>query len=169
MTILTTKRLELLEFTLEDAPFVLELLNSPTWIKFIGDRNIKTLAAAKKYIQEKLIDSYKKYGLGLYLVKRKEDDASIGMVGLVKRETLEDVDVGFGMLPQYAGNGYGYEAAAAVMDYAQHTLKLKRVVAITLPSNDYSIALLKKIGLQFEKMIQIPNDDEELMFFSVDY
>lgn len=169
MTILTTERLELLEFTQGDAPFVLELLNSPDWIKYIGDRNIRTLAAAKKYIQDKLIDSYRKHGLGLYLVKRKADNVSIGMVGLVNRETLDDIDVGFGMLPQYAGKGYGYEAAAVVMNYAQHTLKLKRVVAITLPSNEYSIALLKKIGLQFEKMIQIPNDDEELMFFSVNY
>lgn len=169
MTILTTERLELLEFTLIDAPFILELLNSPTWIKYIGDRNIKTLADAKQYIQDKLIDSYQKHGLGLYLVKRKEDNESIGMVGLVNRDTLEDIDVGFGMLPRYAGKGYGYEAAAAVMDYAQHTLKLKRVVAITVPYNEYSIALLKKIGLQFEKMIQSSNKQEQLMLFSLDF
>ena len=102
-------------------------------------------------------------------MKRKADDVPIGMVGLVNRETLDDIDVGFGMLPRYAGQGYGYEAAVAIMNYAQHTLKLKRVVAITTPDNTYSIALLKKIGLRFEKMIQVPNDKEELMFFSVDF
>ena len=164
MKILDTDRLALYEFTLDDAPFVFELMNTPTWIQFIGDRGIKTLEDAKKYILDKLIKSYADNGFGLYLVKLKEENKSIGMCGLVNRPTLDDVDIGFALMPEYEGNGFGYESATAVLKYAKKELNLKKIVAITVSENQNSIKLLQRIGLHFEKMID--SDGEELMLFS---
>lgn len=165
MNIIETERLYLRNITLEDAPFVYELLNSPSWIKYIGDRNVKDIKDASEYIANRFLPSYQQFGFGLYLTKRKADDTPIGICGLVKRETLEDVDIGFALLPQFAKQGYAYEAASAVMLYAKNTLDLQRIVAITVSYNHNSIQLLERLGLKFEKTLNIPNDPEELMLF----
>lgn len=164
--IFETERLELHQVRPSDAEFVLNLLNSPGWIKYIGDKGIKTLAHATDYILMGPIKSYRQNGFGLWLVKLKGTGTPIGLCGLIKRSYLEDVDIGFAFLPEYIGKGYGYEAAKATLDLAQSIYHLKRVVAITSKDNVASIALLKKLGLHFEKMVLIPNDPNELNFFA---
>ncbi|MBG6129758.1 RimJ/RimL family protein N-acetyltransferase [Aquimarina sp. EL_43] len=162
--ILETERLSLREFNLEDSDFVLKLMNSPKWIEFIGDRNIKTNVEAEEYLKSNLIKSYKENGFGLWVVVLKETSVSIGMCGLVNRETLEDIDIGFAMLPEYLGFGYGYEIANATMKYAKNTLRLDKIVGITNPNNIASIKLLNKIGLRFVKTIELSEKDTVLFF-----
>lgn len=165
MKILETERLYLSNIGLEDAPFVYELLNSPNWLQYIGDRDVKTLEDAKEYIANRFLPSYEQFGFGLYLTILKKDDTPIGICGLVNREGLEDVDLGFAMLPQFTKKGYAFEAASAVMVYAKNTLGLKRIVAITTAKNYNSIKLLERLGLKFEKTVTIPNDPDEMMLF----
>lgn len=162
--VLETERLILRELNTGDAGFVLELLNTPAWIKFIGDRGVRTLDDAKNYIIQKFVSSYEANGFGLWLIELKDSGMSIGMCGLIKRNGLEDIDIGFALLPQYEGKGYGYESAAATLDIARNK-GIERIVAITVKYNSNSIKLLEKIGLRFEKMISLPNDNEELMLF----
>ena len=166
MKILETKRLTLREFTIDDAPFISELLNSPGWLNNIGSRNIAGLNEAGKYIIEVISPSYEKNGFGFYMMETK-GGTPVGMCGLVKRESLEDVDIGFAILPEYEGQGYTSEAALATMEYAKTSLKLRRIAAITVPHNSGSICILKKLGMTLEKMIRLPDDDEELMLFAV--
>ncbi|QRG70547.1 GNAT family N-acetyltransferase [Brevibacillus choshinensis] len=168
MVILETERLYLRYQTEDDAAFILELVNDPAWIQFIGDRGVRTVEQARSYIANGAIAMYQKYGFGLYLVARKEDDVPIGLCGLIKRDGLEDVDIGFAYLPPYRSKGYAYEAAAAVMQYARQEVGLTRVVAITNVDNHASGRLLEKIGLRFERLIQMPNDTNELKLFVYD-
>ena len=163
--VIETKRLILRKFTVEDAAFMLELLNTSDWLRFIGDRNVRTLEQAEQYLLNGYIKSYQNYGFGFYVVVVKETQESIGICGIVKRESLEDVDIGFAFFQQFMGKGYGYESAIAVLSYALNDLKIKRIVAIVDPENVVSVALIKKIGLQFEKMIQVSPKDIELMLF----
>lgn len=167
--VIETQRLILREFTLDDADFIITLLNSPGWLKYIGTRNISSIEDAEKYITEKLRASYQKNGYGFYLVEDKTNGSSIGMCGMVKREGLDDVDIGFALLPEYEGKGYAYEAARATMTYAKDTVKLNRIAAITVPYNTSSIKLLEKIGLKLEKMISLQDDKEELMLFGLNF
>ena len=165
--VIQTERLILRKFTLNDADFMLELLNTPAWLRFIGDRNVRTIEEAEQYLLNGNIRSYQEYGFGFYVVVIKETQKSIGICGIVKREGLEDVDIGFAFFQQFMGNGYGYEAASAVLNYALNDLKIKRIIAIVDPENAVSISLIKKIGLQFEKMVQLSQKDIELMLFSI--
>jgi RimJ/RimL family protein N-acetyltransferase len=165
MAILETDRLTLREFTIDDAEFIMKLLNSPGWLKYVGTRNIKTQQDAVSYINDKMISGYVKNGFGFYAVVIKEDNTCIGMCGLTKRENLDDADIGFALLPEYEGKGYAFESAAAVMDYARNVLKLGKISAITVAPNKNSIRLLEKIGLVFEKTLKLSDDPEELMLF----
>lgn len=167
--VMETERLILREFILDDAEFIIRLLNSPGWLKYIGTRNISTTDDAEKYITEKIRASYQKNGFGFYLVQTKSNDTSIGMCGMVKREGLDDVDIGFALLPEYEGKGYAYEAAAATMSHARDKVKLKRIAAITVPYNTSSKKLLEKIGLKHEKMIKLHGDKEELMLYGLNF
>ncbi len=167
MNIFSTERLTISHFNVNDSAFVLELLNTPDWIKFIGDRGIKTLEDAKNYLINKIMVGYTEFGFGMYAVRLKSNLTTIGMCGLIKREGLEDVDIGFAFLPKYNGQGYAFEAASATMNYATNKLGLKRIVAITIKENIHSIKLLEKIGLQFEKNINMADDPEELMLFGM--
>jgi RimJ/RimL family protein N-acetyltransferase len=154
MTILKTDRLVLRQFTPDDAPFMLDLLNSPPWLRFIGDRGVRTLDDAGHYIQNGPLKSYSEFGFGGYLVQLKEGDLPIGLCGLFRRETLPDVDLGFAFLPGYEGRGYGYEVSSALLDYALTRLKLERITAFCDPENQASIRLIEKLGLRFEKSVQ---------------
>lgn len=158
---ITTERLTLRAFTLDDAPFVFELLNDSDWIRFIGDRGIRTLDDARRQISEKYLSAYMRDGFGLMMVTRTADDATVGMCGLIRRAGLDDVDIGFAFLPRYRGQGFALEAARAALLHGRDVLKLKRVVGITLPANVASIALLKKIGLEFESNVTLPSDAEK--------
>ena len=165
MSLIKTERLLLSCLTEEDAPFILELLNTPGWLQFIGDRGIRDLDDARNYILNGPAISYLKNNFGLYLVRIKDGDISIGICGLIKRDTLDDVDIGFAFLPRYTQNGYATEAAMAVLEDAWITLGIKRIVAITNTDNADSIKVLKRIGMKYEKMIKSPNDETDLMLF----
>lgn len=166
MKILETERLTLRLQTTNDAEFILELFNDPSWLQYIGDRGIRTVEDARAYILNGPIRMYEQFGFCLYLVERKEDQIPIGICGLVKRDSLEDVDIGFAFLPKYWAKGYAYEAASAVMAYGKDTLGINRIVAITSQDNDASAKLLEKIGLKFERLVQLSNDSEELRLFA---
>ncbi len=164
MTIIETPRLILRQFTTADAPFVLALLNSDGWLQFIGDRGVRTLEDAEKYIADKFIGSYAANGFGLYEVILKSENTPIGMCGLVNREGLEGVDIGFAMLPGFAGKGHAFEAASATLEFAKTKIGLKRVLAITMETNVRSIKLLERIGLRFDGKIMF--GEEELMLYA---
>lgn len=161
MKILDTERLTLRLLEAGDAPFILELVNEPGWLRFIGDRGIRTVEAARDYIVHNVLAMQEKYGFSLYLAESKTNNERLGMCGLIKRDTLNDVDIGFAFLARHAGRGYAHESAAAVMRHARETLRLSRIVAITSPENERSIRLLEKIGLRFDKFLSMkgkPND-----------
>ena len=167
MTVLETERLHLRRFTVDDTAFILELVNDPSWLRFIGDRNVRNLEDAKNYILKGPVASYAKHGFGLWLVELKADGTPLGICGLLQRDTLPDVDIGFALLPQFCGQGYAVEAGLATMAYGRTTVGLKRIVAITSPDNESSIRILDKLGLRFERMIRPnPNDIELKMFAS---
>lgn len=162
-----TERLIIAEYDADDSGFIFRLLNTPGWLQHIGDRGIKSEADAANYIETVLTPPYSKIGFGFWRMNEKQTGEAIGMVGLIKRDTLEDVDIGFALLPEFAGKGYAYEAALACMQMAKAELKLKRVVAITLPSNQSSIRLIEKLGLKYEKRIE--DKGEELLLYGIDF
>ena len=166
MIVLETERLILRWLDIKDAPFILELVNDPAWIQFIGNKGVRTLEDATNYIVNGPIDMYNKLGFGLYLVERKEDLTPLGMCGLIKRDSLEDVDIGFAFLEEFRSKGYGYESASAVIDYGVQNLGLKRIVAITTIDNIHSGKLLEKVGLQFEKIISDSEEDLKLFGYN---
>lgn len=148
---------------------MLELLNDPSFIHNIGDRKVRTLAGAKVYITKGPIASYAKHGLGLRLVVLKGTGESIGICGLIKRKTLKDVDIGYAFLPKFWSKGYAVESALAVKQFAQDVIGLKRIVGITDPENLGSIRVLEKIGMKFEKMVRLSQDDIELKLFAINF
>ena len=163
--ILETERLTLEEITTDHAAFLYNLMNDPAWLQFIGDRNIDTIEAAEKYIINKIRPSYEEFGFGFYLTSLKENNISIGVCGLVKRPSLEHVDVGFAFMPEYRREGYAYESSVAILDYAKKVLGIDYVVAITDLDNVASINLLKKLGLKFEKIIQLEGENKQCRLF----
>jgi RimJ/RimL family protein N-acetyltransferase len=152
----------------EDAEFILELLNEPSFIQNIGDRHVRTLDDARSYIVDGPMASYEKNRFGLYLVVLKETGESLGMCGLIRRNGLDDVDIGYALLPRFWSKGYAVEAAEAMKAHAKDAIGLKRLVAITDPANPGSIRVLEKIGLRFERMIRLSEDDIELKLFGMD-
>ncbi|HDR7895345.1 GNAT family N-acetyltransferase [Bacillus pacificus] len=166
MIVLETERLTLRWLDIKDAPFILELVNDPAWIQFIGNKGVRTLEDATNYIVNGPIDMYNKLGFGLYLVERKEDLTPLGMCGLIKRDSLEDVDIGFAFLEEFRSKGYGYESASAVIDYGVQNLGLKRIVAITTIDNIHSGKLLEKVGLKFEEIISDSGEDLKLFGYN---
>jgi len=164
--VLQTERLILRRLTTGDAEFVLELLNEPSFLQYIGDRGVRSLEEAREYIVNRLVASYERNGFGLYLVELKESRIPIGISGLVKRDALPDADIGFAFLPAYWSKGYAVESAAAVMNYARDVLGLTRIVAITSLDNEGSAKLLGKIGLRFERLIKLSEDAEEVKLFT---
>lgn len=164
--ILETERLLLRQFIITDTKFIVDLVNSPGWLEFIGDRNIKTEESAKEYLENGPLKSYGINGFGLYLVEMKTGRIPIGMCGIIKRDYLEHPDIGFAFLPEFTGKGFAYEIADATMDFARKTLKLTDILAITISGNKRSIKLLEKIGLKFSKTINDPNSNEQLLLYS---
>jgi RimJ/RimL family protein N-acetyltransferase len=167
VTLLETARLSLRQLTNDDTLFILELLNEPSFIQNIGDRNVRTIEDARAYILNGPVTSYEKNGFGLCLVVLKETNESIGMCGLIQRDGLEDVDIGYALLPKFWSKGYAIEAARAVKEYAKDVIGLKRLVAIVDPANEGSIRVLEKIGLRYETMIRLSADDIDLKLFGI--
>ena len=166
MNVLETDRLILRRLNAEDAPFILELLNDPGWLRFIGDKGVKTLEDARGYIRNGPAEMYARLGHGLYLTALKDGGIPIGLCGLIKRDTLKDVDIGFAFLPQYRGRGYAFEAAAATLAHGRTSLGLKRIVAIAAPDNLASARLLERIGLHHEGQIRLADDAQPLSLFA---
>lgn len=163
-----TDRLTLRPMTLDDAEFILELLNDPSFIRNIGDRKVRTLEGARAYITDGPVASYARNGFGLYLVELQDTGESMGMCGLIRRNTLKDVDIGYAFLPRYRSRGYAFEAALAMKRYAQESLGLKRLVAVVDPENLPSIRLLEKLGMKYERMVRLAGDGMELKLFAMD-
>jgi len=164
---LDTSRLKLREFVMEDAAFVLQLLNEPSFIEFIGDRGVRTLQDAERYLREGPMSSYRQFGHGLLRVSLKDGDIPIGMCGLVKRDTLPNPDIGFALLPAYWGQGFVTEAARAVIQYGREALGKQVILGITTPGNVRSIAVLKKLGLSFLEEKPLGDRAEPLKIFSL--
>ena len=165
MTVIETERLVLRRLSPDDAEFIVELLNQPSFLRYIGDKEVRNNTDAVRYIQNGPVASYEQFGFGLYLVELKKTGVPIGMCGLLKRDSLPDVDVGFAFLPSYWSQGYAFESAAAVMTYGREALGLRRIVAITSIDNDASIRLLEKLGLRFERLIKLSADQSEVRLF----
>jgi RimJ/RimL family protein N-acetyltransferase len=159
-----TQRLILRYLTLDDAAFVLALVNDPAWLQYIGDRGVRTLDDAREYLRKGPIEMYARLGFGLFCVEEKSSGTPIGICGLIKRDTLADVDLGFAFLPAFRGGGYAFEAAAATLAWARDTLGMRRVVAIVSPGNARSIALLEKLGFRFEQTLRLPPKDDRDTF-----
>ncbi|MFL6210554.1 MAG: GNAT family N-acetyltransferase [Pyrinomonadaceae bacterium] len=168
MNVIETERLQLRKLTADDAAFMLELLNEPSFLRFIGDRGVRTIEDARRYILQGPVASYEQHGYGLWLVELKAAHVPIGLCGLVKRETLPDADIGYAFLPRYWSQGYAYESAAAVMNYATNVLGLKRLLAITDQDNVASIKVLAKIGLKFDRLIRLTDEAPEIKLFATD-
>ncbi len=165
MNILETELLTIRELdAAADAAFVLELLNSPKFIKYIGDRAVRTIEEATDFIENRYRQSYRDHGYGLYTVVLKDRLTQIGLCGFVRRDTLPGPDLGFAFLPDHEGKGYGFESADALMKYGRETLGFTTVLAITSLDNDASGRLLEKIGFTFDR--QIDSGDEHLKLYS---
>ncbi|MFT4416858.1 GNAT family N-acetyltransferase [Fredinandcohnia humi] len=169
MKVIETERLILRWGTEKDAPFILELLNDPTWIHYLGDRGIKTIEQATEYISSSLLEMYKNFGFGLYIVVHKEDGIPVGICGLLKRDSLEDVDLGFAFLSKHQRKGYGFEAAVATLKYGKDFFDFKKIVAITSMKNSNSSKLLEKIGMKYDRMVLLPHDQEELRLYKIEF
>ena len=163
--ILRTERLQLRRFCFDDSEFIISLLNSEGWLKYIGDRNVKTKEQGKNYLKNGPLKSYEQNGFGLSMVETK-DGRPIGMCGLIKRDYLKRPDIGFAFLPEYSSMGYGFEIASAVLVHARNQLNLPIILAITVPNNVKSIGLLEKVGLRFVKSFRTEPGAEELMLYS---
>jgi RimJ/RimL family protein N-acetyltransferase len=157
-----TERLRVRRFTADDAPFIVELLNDPDFLRNIGDRGVRTEADARRYILDGPVASYQRNGFGLYLVELAASGAPIGMCGLVRRDALPGPDIGFAFLPAWRGQGYALESARAVMRHAEEDCGLRRLLAIVSPGNTASRGLLERIGFRFEGMTRLADDAPEV-------
>ena len=164
--ILETDRLRLREFTLHDADYIVTLVNSPGWLQYIGDRNIKTNEQAKTYLENGPFKSYRENGYGLSMVELKDGNKPIGMCGIINRDTLDTPDLGFAFLPDFEGQGYGHEIATATLEHAKTKLLIPEISAITVPANTRSIRLLEKLGFRYSKTFSFANATEELRLYS---
>ncbi|HEY0155531.1 MAG TPA: GNAT family N-acetyltransferase [Longimicrobium sp.] len=165
-TIHETARLSVRHFTADDAPFIVRLLNDPSFIANIGDRGVRTVEDAADYLERGPIASYAAHGHGLYLVALKESGGPVGMCGLLRREQFDDADIGYAFLPEFRGRGYALESAAAVLDYGRRTLGLTRVLAIVSPGNTDSVKVLRKLGFEYDRTIPFGVDGADVEVYA---
>jgi RimJ/RimL family protein N-acetyltransferase len=165
--VVETERLALRWLCPGDSGFVLELVNEPSWLQYIGDKGVHSLHEAESYIRNGPLDMYSRMGFGLYLVETKARAEPIGICGLIKREALEDVDLGFAFLPRFWGKRYAFEAASAVLSYARETLGHARIVAIASQDNHRSFKLLERLGFCFERLVRLAPEGEELKLYAL--
>ena len=163
--VLETERLSLRRITVDDAQFILTLLNEPSFLRYIGDKKVRNLEDARQYILNGPTASYERHGFGLNLVELRDSHTPIGMCGLLKREELPDPDIGFAFLPAFWNKGFAFEAAAAILNDARERLRLERILAITSLDNDASIKLLERLGFRFEKVMRLSGDREQVKLF----
>jgi [ribosomal protein S5]-alanine N-acetyltransferase len=169
MTILETDRLKLRQLTLQDAPFILQLVNEPAWIENIGDKNVHNLQDAENYLLAGPLKSYEENGYGLFLTELKVKGVPVGMCGLVKREFFDTPDIGFAFMREYWGLGFASEAAKATCDYACTQLRINEILGFTSVDNIASMRVLEKIGLKYDKIVELPGYNEPSRLFSSRY
>ena len=162
---LETDRLSLRWLNLDDAGLMLAIWNDPAFVRHVGDRGIRTIEEAHEAMTAGVLLLYEKYGYGPYRMAVKDDDTPIGICGLFKRDNLDDPDLGYGVLPEYCGKGFAYEASRAIIGYARAELQLKRLVAIISPENQPSIGLIRKLGFRFERMQRMHDDEDEASIY----
>ena len=167
--VLQTERLELHWLSVDDAPLMLAVWNDPAFVRFVGDRGVRSLEDAEVAMREGLLQLYEKHGYGPFVVSRRDDAANMGICGLFHRDGLEEPDIGFALLPDYCGMGFGFESSAAVLEHARDSLGLPRIVAIVSPDNSASIALLEKLGLSYERPIRMPGDDHDVLLYGIEF
>lgn len=167
MTDLKTQRLILRRLNADDAPFILTLLNEPSFIRYIGDKSVRDLEAARQYILNGPVASYDRNGFGLNLVELKDSHTPMGICGLLKRDELPDPDIGFALVPDFWSKGFAFEAATAVLQDARERLNLERILAITSLDNEASINLLQRLGFRFEKLMQLTAGGEQVRLFTL--
>ena len=170
MNIRETQRLIIRRISVADAPFMLGILNEPSWLRFIGDRGVRTQEEAVTYIRDTQLAMYERLGFGFYIVALKDaENTPIGVCGVTQRDFLDDVDLGYALLPQYSGQGYAFEAASAVLAYARDELKLARLVAFTRPENHASQSLLRKLGLRATGSQRHPDGTRDIDLFEISF
>ena len=169
MKILETERLRLRTLDQNDAVFYLALVNTPGFIEFIGDRGIRSVEAAAQAIADGPMAMQAKLGHSIYLVEDKETGEPLGMSGLIKRDTLDNADIGYAFLPEHFGKGYAFEAAQAVLEHARRDVGLTRLLAITSPGNVASIGLLEKLGLRLQKVVHLTPEDRGTNLYSIEF
>lgn len=162
---LETERLRLRKMTLDDAGLMLAVWNDPAFVRYVGDRGIRTTEDAQDAMQKGALHLYDTYGYGPYRIALKDGDTPIGICGLFRRDGLDEPDIGYSTLPDFCGKGYAFEAATAVVAYAHAELTLERLIAIISPGNEASLSLIRKLGFEFERMHTMPNDDDEICIF----
>jgi RimJ/RimL family protein N-acetyltransferase len=162
-----TERLILKPTSEEDAEFILELFNTPKWIKYVGDRNIKTVENARDYIQTKMLSQLERLGYSNYTLIRKADNCKIGICGLFDRDGVEGIEIGFAFLPEYEKKGFAFESANKLKNVAFNEFGLAEINAITVKDNISSQKLLEKLGLKLKGTTKLPNDKEELLLYKI--
>ena len=167
MTILETERLTLRELQPDDAPFMLELLNEPSYILNIADRGVRDLEGARRYLEDRWLASYRQHGFGLWAVVERSSGMSTGLCGLVRRDGLEDVDIGYAFLPAFWGRGYAIESALGVKAHARDVVGLTRLVAIVVPQNVPSIRVLERLGMSAERTLRLPGESTDLVLYAM--
>lgn len=160
-----TERLTLKPANTDDSEFFLELYNMPKFIKFIGDRNLRTKEDAENYIRNRFLPQFEKLGFGNYVVILKEENKKIGAVGIFEREGLDILDIGFSFFEEYEGKGFAYESASKLRDFAKQNFGIEKLSAITVKDNFSSQKLIEKLGLKFQKFVTLPNEEVELMYY----
>ncbi len=166
MKILETKRLILRQFNVADATFLLELMNEPGFIEYVADRGLRTTADAAAFLSKKILPSYERFGFGFYCMELKDSHTPIGMCGFIKRDTLDEVDIGFAILERYSGRGHTFEASSAVFEYGRSVLGLPAIVGLTAPDNKVSQHLLQKLGLRFRESVDLPGYRTESFLYA---
>lgn len=168
VAVLETERLLLSRLSYDDCEFIFELVNEPSFKRYIGDKKVITLGDARSYLRKGPISSYKQFGYGLFLVSPKGSDSPVGICGLVKREEFDDPDIGFAFLERYRQQGYALESAQAVLENARTELSLTRIIAMADADNEPSVRLLKRLGLAFDGMVRMREDDHDIGLFAID-
>ena len=168
MTVLETERLLLSRLSYDNCEFIFELVNEPSFKQYIGDKDVKTLDDARRYLREGPIESYEQFGYGMFLVTIKDGVTPVGICGLIKREEFPDPDIGFAFLKRYRGHEYGIESARAVVQYGLEALGLLRIIAMADPDNVPSVRLLKRLGFAYESDVRMPKDDHDISLFSIE-
>ena len=163
--LLETERLSLRWLTLDDADLLLAVWNDPAFVRHVGDRGIRTIEETRSAMQEGAFHLYETYGYGPYRIALKDTDVAVGLCGLFRRDNLEIADIGYAVLPEHCGKGYAHEASMAVIDYARDVLGMQQLCSIVSPNNDASVHLIRKLGLRFERMHRLPDEEEDVCLY----